>query len=75
MRLYIRIYGILRAGENVACEEMREGESVGSPGVRRAQGVVANGGDWRGHAKPSTHRREIASRELPRVMPLTVTFL
>ena len=37
----------------MACEEVREGESAGSPGVRWAPGVGANGGMRRGLPFPS----------------------
>ena len=37
---------------SVACEEVREGESAGSPGVRWAPGVRANVGARRGRARP-----------------------
>jgi len=37
---------------SVACEEVHEGESAGSPGVRWAPGVGANGGACRGRARP-----------------------
>jgi hypothetical protein len=36
----------------VACEEVREGESTGSPGAWLSPGVGANGGARRSHAKP-----------------------
>ena len=38
--------------KGVACEEVREGESAGSLGVRWAPGVSANGDAWRGRARP-----------------------
>ena len=43
---------------SVACEEVREGESAGSTGVRWAPGVGANGGapsqDWRSRVRQHT---------------------
>jgi hypothetical protein len=53
----------------VACEEMRAGESAGSPGVLWAPGVGSNGGTRRGHAKPSMRRREIGGRERDECAP------
>ena len=37
---------------SVVCEEVRWGESAGSPGVRWATGVGANGGAGRGRERP-----------------------
>ena len=37
---------------HVACEEVREGASAGSPGPRSAPGVSANGGACRRRARP-----------------------
>ena len=41
-----------RAIGHVACEEVREGASAGSPGPRSAPGVSANGGACRRRARP-----------------------
>ena len=47
----------------MACEEVREGESAGSPWVWWGPRVGANGDARRGRARPATHRRDIRGRE------------
>ena len=51
--------------KNVACEEVREEESGGSPGVLRAPGVGANTAAALADAArgPGTRPREIESRK------------
>ena len=57
------LQGKRRAIGHVACEEVREEESAGSPGVRWAPGVGANGGACRRRARPR-ERTSLFARNL-----------